>query len=115
MTTHDDGPGLPMCAHGRTVSLEECPHSADVGWSRMRGSRRWGTAGAVVSEHGAWQMKDVIEFSDSDPLKTMQSFYIKDRSIGLTPNLIVVKNGQKWFETNSWGLKGSEPVPGKQV
>ena len=60
-------------------------------------------------------MKDVIEFSDSDPLKTMQSFYIKDRSIGLTPNLIVVKNGQKWFETNSWGLKGKEPAPGKKV
>src|SRR5262245_40725526 len=60
-------------------------------------------------------MKEVIEFSNSDPQTTMQSFYIYDRRIGLKPNLIVVKNGQKWFETNSWGLKGAEPVPGKKV
>lgn len=60
-------------------------------------------------------MKEVIEFSANEPLTTMQSFYIKDRRIGLTPNLVVVKAGRKWFETNSWGLKGPEPEPGKKL
>jgi len=45
----------------------------------------------------------------------MQSFYIKDRRIGLTPNLVIVRAGRKWFETNSWGLKGAEPEPGKKL
>jgi len=60
-------------------------------------------------------MREVIEFSQNEPLSTMQSFYIKDRRVGLVPNLVVVKAGRKWFETNSWGLKGAEPEPGKKL
>jgi lysophospholipase L1-like esterase len=60
-------------------------------------------------------MKEVIEFFGNEPHATMQSFYIKDRRIGLTPNLVVVLAGRKWFETNSWGMRSPEPEPGKKL
>jgi hypothetical protein len=54
-------------------------------------------------------LKSIIEFSGTEPLSTIQSFYIADKRIGLKPNLLVLMRGQKWFETNSWGMKGPEP------
>jgi hypothetical protein len=54
-------------------------------------------------------VKNIIEFSGSESHATMQAFYMSDRRIGLKPNLVVVRNGQKWFVTNSLGMKGPEP------
>lgn len=60
-------------------------------------------------------VKEVIEFTRDTALTTRQSFYIEEGRTRLKPNRVLLVNGRPWFETNAYGLKGEDPIPGKRL